>query len=77
MHPYIQHFCKLQQLWNNINNNNDSVELFIKFLYYRLLGKVRKEESGHDISHDTNFGVKEAGMFIHLVYLARDTECAR
>jgi hypothetical protein len=25
-----------QQLWNSINNNNDSVELFIKFLCHRL-----------------------------------------
>jgi len=36
-HPYIQHFCKFQQLWNNINNNNnDSVELFINFLCHHL-----------------------------------------
>ena len=35
-HPYIQHFCKFQQLWNNINNNNDSVQLFIKLLFHHL-----------------------------------------
>jgi len=35
-HPYIQHCCKFQQLWNYINNNNDSVELFVKFLCYHL-----------------------------------------
>jgi len=35
-HPYIQHFCKFQQLWNNINNNNDSVGLFITFLCHHL-----------------------------------------
>jgi hypothetical protein len=42
-----------------------------------LLGKVRKEESGHDISRNTNFGVKEAGMSVHLILLARDSECAQ
>jgi len=35
-HPYIQHFCKFQQLWNNINNNNNSVQLFMKFPFNHL-----------------------------------------
>jgi hypothetical protein len=38
---------------------------------------VRRKESGHDILRGTNFGVQEAGMFIHLILLARDTECAQ
>jgi hypothetical protein len=34
-HPYIQHICRFQQLWNNINNIN-SIWLFIKLLFHHL-----------------------------------------
>ena len=35
VHPYIQHICRFQQLWNNINNIN-SLWLFIKLLFHHL-----------------------------------------
>jgi hypothetical protein len=43
-HPYIQHICRFQQLWNNIYSIN-SFLLFIKLLFRHLehldsLGKV-------------------------------------
>ena len=34
-HPYVQHICKFQQSWNNINNIT-SVQLFIKSLFRHL-----------------------------------------
>ena len=34
-HPYIQHICRFQKLWNNINNIN-SAWLFIKLLFHHL-----------------------------------------
>jgi len=42
-----------------------------------FLLKVRKEENGHDISRDSNFGIKEAGMSVRLILLAMDSDCAR
>jgi len=41
------------------------------------LVKVRRKENNHDISRDTNLGVKEGGMRIHLLLRARDTKCAQ